>query len=393
MGMSAVVSELKVGLKHPLHPEVRVGTRRSTEFIETYLRRAYDLFGGGKHGKDVVLLLEMFFFYKVGRDNNKMKSGKQAIIAICDFLAYTKTPPWAWTSPMLYEYLTDMRARDLAPATIRGRHHYIKDMCHAILSDRDVANKIESRHPGCTFQQITDPKSRALVRGFGKKKKKLVNPTPNDMQKVYDYLESEIIEAIETGGPTPYILFRDRAIIATFDAYGARLSELRGADITDFDFDPECPEYGDLGIWHIIGKGDKDRHLPILTPWIYPVLTQYLDNVRPHWTNDPRTPDKDRNALFFSNQRKRLSETRIQGIISQRFQQAGIQKRFSPHRLRNGCLTRLTDKVGLSTASRVGGHSHASTTEGYYDRKASLAGDALSNYVKNIYKSQDGDTG
>ncbi len=388
--MTTVMRDPRVGLKHPLQREERVGTRRSTACIETYLRRGYDLFGGGKNGKDVVLLLELFFFYKVGRDNNKIESGKQAITAICDFLSHTKTPPWRWTAPMLYEYLTDMRARGLAPSTIRARHHYIKNMCDAILSDRDVANKVEARHPGCTFQQITDAKSRALVKGFGKKKKKLVNPTPNDMQKVFDYLESEIVEAIETGRQTPYILFRDRAIIATFDAYGARLSELRGADVTDFDFDPECPEYGDLGIWHIVGKGDKDRHLPILTPWIYPVLSQYIDNVRPHWTNNPKTPDEDRDALFFSNEGKRLSKTSIQRIIEKRFQEAGVKKRFSPHRLRNGCLTRLTDKVGLSTASRVGGHSHSSTTEGYYDKKASLAGDALSNYVKNIYKTHGG---
>ena len=384
--MNTVLYDSKVGLKHPLHQEARVGTRRASACIETYLQQVNELFGGGKNGKDVVLLVELFFFYKCGHDGVKTGSAKQAVSAIVDFLKHTKAPPWKWTPPMLYEYLTDMKARDLAGSYIRARHHYIKNMCDAILADRDIANKVLNRHPDSNFQQITDAKSRALVRGFCKKKKKLVNPTPADMQRVYDYLQSEIEEAIETGGSTPWILFRDRAIIAMFDAYGARLSELRNADTTDFDFDPECPEYGDLGIWHIIGKGDKDRHLPILTEWIYPVLDQYLTNVRPHWLGNPKTPEGDRNALFLSNEGRRLSTTRIQGIIQQRFQQAGINKRFSPHRLRNGCLTRLTDKVGLSSASRVGGHSHSSTTEGYYDRKASLAGDALSNYVKNVYK-------
>ncbi|WP_269621160.1 MULTISPECIES: tyrosine-type recombinase/integrase [Spongiibacteraceae] len=390
--MSTVLHDSGVGLKRSLQREARVGTRRASACIETYLRRAYELFGGGKNGKDVVLLLELFFFYKCGSDGNKLGSAKQAISAISDFLGHTKAPPWKWTPPMLYEYLTDLKARDLAGQTIRARHHYIKNMCDAILADRDIANKVLNRHPESNFQQITDVKSRALVRGFCKKKKKLVNPTPADMQRVYDYLQSEIEETIETGGATPWVLFRDRTIIAMFDAYGARLSELRNADTTDFDFDPECPEYGDLGIWHIIGKGDKDRHLPILTEWIHPVLDQYLANVRPHWLGNPNTPEEDLNALFFSNEGRRLSTTRIQGIIQQRFQQAGINKRFSPHRLRNGCLTRLTDKVGLSTASRVGGHSHASTTEGYYDRKASLAGDALSNYVKNVYKNHPKDS-
>jgi len=386
--MGAVIRDSRVGLKHQLQKEERVGTRRSTECIESYLRKAHDLFHGGKNGKDTVLLLEMFFFYKVGRDNNKVGSGKQAISAICDFLSFTKTPPWRWTPQMLYEYLTDMRTRGIAPSTIRGRHHYIKNMCDAILSDRDIANKIMTRHPGSNFQQITNHKSRALVKGFGKKKRKLVNPTPSEFQQVMDYLESEITEAIETGKPTPYILLRDRALIATFYAYGVRLSELVNADVTDFDYDPECPEYGDLGIWCIIGKGDKDRYLPVTVEWIYPVLSKYIECVRPQWTNDPRTPEKDKNALFFSNTRKRISRTNVQTIISKRFREAGIKKKFSPHRLRNGCLTRLTDEVGLSQASKIAGHSFAATTEGYYDKKASMSGDALSNHVKNIYKRQ-----
>ena len=98
----------------------------------------------------------------------------------------------------------------------------------------------------------------------------------------------------------------------------------------DFDFDPECPEYGDLGIWHIIGKGDKDRHLPILTDWIHPVLDQYLEGVRPHWLGNPKTPEEDLDALFFSNEGKRLSTTSIQRIIERRFKQAGVKKKFSP---------------------------------------------------------------
>lgn len=301
--------KLEVGLKQPLPSKDRVGTRCSTEIIETYLRRSYDLFDGAKKSKDVVALLEMFFFYKVGRDNNKPNSGKQAVRAICHFLEFSKSPPWKWQPAMLYEYLTDLHVKGLAPSTIRGNHHYIKHMCDSILGDRDIANKIQARHPGSSFQQITNDASRALVKGFGKKKRKLANPTPNEMQRVLDYLESEIIEAIETGQSTPYVLFRDRTIIAMFYAYGVRLSELKDADVTDFDFDPECPNYGDLGIWHIVGKGDKDRHLCVLVDWIYPVLNAYIEQVRHYWTHDSRTPDKDKNSLFFSNNRKRLSKT------------------------------------------------------------------------------------
>ncbi len=384
--MKVVLRQFGVGLKHALSAEGRVGRFRSTACIETYLRRAFDQFKGGRVGEDVVLLLEMFFAHKVGGQGNKLGSGKQAIIAICDFLTFTGCSPWQWTPQMLWQYLTDLRAREIAPATIRSRHHYINDMCRAILSDRDLANKIQARHPTASLQQITDEKSRALVRGFGKRKKKLSNPTPAEMQQVFDYLEAVITEQIETGAPVPYVLLRDRAVTALLYSYGVRVSELSHTDVTDFDFDPECPEYGDYGIWHIIGKGDKDRHLPVVVDWIYPVLLQYVEGVRPHWTGDPKTPDEQKNALFFSNHHTRLSVNSIQRIVKQRFAEAGIKKNVSPHRLRNGCLTRITDEVGLSQASKIAGHSHAATTEGYYDRKASMTGDALSRHVRKIYK-------
>lgn len=388
--MAIALRQSGVGLKRPLPVEERVGRLRSTACVETYLRRAFDQFKGGRVGEDVVLLLEMLFAHKVGGQGNKLSSGKQAIIAVGDFLAFTGQPLWHWMPQMLWQYLTDLRAREVAPATIRARHHYINDMCRAILSDRDLANKIQARHPTGSFQQITDEKSRALVKGFGKRKKKLSNPTPAEMQQVFDYLEAQITEQIETGAPIPYVLLRDRVIIALLYAYGVRVSELSNADVTDFDFDPECPGYGDYGIWHIIGKGDKDRHLPVVVDWIFPVLVQYVEGVRLHWTGDPETPDKQKNALFFSNNRTRLSVNSIQRIVKQRFAEAGIKKNVSPHRLRNGCLTRVTDDVGLTQASKIGGHSHAATTEGYYDRKASMSGDALSRHVRKIYKNTVG---
>ena len=379
-----------MGLKHPLSVEQRVGHLRSTACVETYLRRAFDLFAGGRSGEDVVVLLELLFAHQVGGRGNKLGSGKHAVMAVCDFLAFTGHPPWHWTPKMLKEYLTDLRAREIAPATIRGRHHYIDAMCRAILTDRDVANKIQARHPTGSFQQITDEKSRLLVKGFGKKKKKLACPTPNEMQLVFDDLAAQITEQIETGAPVPYVLLRDRAIIALLYGYGVRVSELSNADTTDFDFDPECPDYGDYGIWHIVGKGDKDRHLPVVVDWIYPVLEQYIEGVRLHWTGDPRTPEDQKNALFFSNNRTRLSVNSIQRIVNQRFLAAGVKKKVSPHRLRNGCLTRVTDDVGLSQASKIAGHSHAATTEGYYDRKASMSGDALSRHVRTVYKNKNG---
>ncbi|WP_456406167.1 hypothetical protein, partial [Thiolapillus sp.] len=152
--MNAVIDKRKVVINQPSSSEERVGRSPASKCIEAYLRRVYDLFHGGKKAKDVVFLLETFFFYKVGSHGNKTNSAKQAVIAITDFLTRTQTPPWHWSPAMLYEYLTELREENKAPATIRARHHYIRDFCVCVLADRDIANKIQARHGG-SFQQIT----------------------------------------------------------------------------------------------------------------------------------------------------------------------------------------------------------------------------------------------
>lgn len=382
----------KVGLTQPIPKLARVGSRDATLPIEPELRRAHDIFASPKVAKDVVTLLERFFFFKLGHDGNEISSARNAIKAVCDFLHFTKTPPWQWTSRVLYEYLAEMKVKDLAASTIRSRHYYIKSMCDSMMSDRDIVNKIAARHSNCSFVQITDATSRALVRGFAKRKRKLNNPSPDEMQQLYDHMESEFIEAIEVGKPIPYVLLRDRLIIAMFDAFGLRLSELINVNVDDFDFNPETPSYERFGILHVIGKGRKLRHIPLLTSWIYPVLKTYVDQIRPHWTDNVNTPEDDRKALFISNFGCRMSDSAIQEIVKSRFHKAGVTRNFSPHRLRNGFITRVADQMGLQIAAKLAGHSFAATTEGYYDTRSSLAGDPLINHVNNIYhENKSGD--
>lgn len=369
-------------------PEGRVGRLAFTEKIENYLRRAHNLFNGGLDGADTVVLLEMFFAYKLGGDGNSPGSGKQAVVAIVSFLEHCRTLPWFWQPQHLQHYIAALKTQGLAAATIRGRHHYIKDFCLSILADRPVANKIISRHPGGNFQQIADDKSRALVRGAKQRKKKLTCPTPNEVQQVFEWFELEIMEAIEINSKSIYPLLRDRAIITMFYAYGLRKDELRRVDLTDFDYDPECPRHHNYGLLHIIGKGNKQRTLPILVPGMYEFLKHYIDVIRPHWLSNGGVAIEDRNALFFSDCRKRISKTAIERAVKLRFRQAGVTRNVSPHRLRDVFLTAMTDMLGLSSASNLAGHSMATTTEGYYRKASSIMGDPIKQHVHRLYKNR-----
>lgn len=375
----------------PLLAGSRVGNIRATEPAEFYLRSAFELFGGGKVAKEVVLLLENFYIYKRGCDGNKESSAVTAVGGVVEFMRDVQEPPWRWTSQLLYKHIANMAAADKATSTMRGRHFFINSMCISILADRSVANKLEAKYPGCSFQQITNNKSRSLIRSYRKRTTKLIVPSPQEMNQLHTYLEASIRDEIQITNELPVILLRDRAILTMLQSTGLRLSELVNVNITDFSFNPECPLYGEIGLLHVIGKGDKPRTIPITSGLFYEVLSSYLEHVRPHWVANPKTPNADKKALFFSNFGKRISGERVQALLNARFHEAGVEKKFSPHRLRNSCITQLVDNIGLAAASKIAGHSFAATTEGYYSSRASMVGDSLTIYTKKIYKGQFND--
>jgi hypothetical protein len=199
--MVTTMRDTKAGPKPPgLHDVgAGVGTRPASLDAETYLRRAYDISGGVEIGRDVVLLLEPFYFYKIGRDG-KIASGRHAVAGVCDFLEFARTPPWRWTAPMLYEYLSHLRSRELDPSTIRIRHPFITNLCDAILADRGAANKIEARYSGCTFQLVTDSRSHPLVRGLGNHEEQNMTHDVEVAERVRQACVQAALDAYESAG-------------------------------------------------------------------------------------------------------------------------------------------------------------------------------------------------
>ena len=115
---------------------------------------------------------------------------------------------------------------------------------------------------------------------------------------------------------------RDFAIITLFLNCGMRLSELTGININDIDF-----ENNKLTV---IGKGDKERTI-YLNKACIKAIHQYL-KIRPH----EGIKFDSRNALFLSEQRKRISNRTVQYIVKQEFRMAGIDSnKYSVHKLRH----------------------------------------------------------
>ena len=144
---------------------------------------------------------------------------------------------------------------------------------------------------------------------------------------------------------------RDYCILVFFLNLGIRLSELVGINLSDIN-----SEY----TIKIRGKGNKERLLS-LNPACINALNEYL-RVRP--TNDI----KDKNALFISRKRCRITNKGVYHMVNHYLQKIGLGNQgYSPHKLRHTAATLMYQKGGVDirTLQAILGHSNLGTTQIY----------------------------
>ena len=147
---------------------------------------------------------------------------------------------------------------------------------------------------------------------------------------------------------------RNHAIITLFLNCGMRLSELVGINIKDINF-----ENNKL---NVIGKGNKERTI-YLNLACQKAIKEYL-LVRPHDNVDY----KSRDALFLSEQKKRISNRTIQYIVKEELQLAGIDStKYSVHKLRHTAATLMYKygNVDIRALQELLGHESIATTQIY----------------------------
>ncbi|MFA6308136.1 MAG: tyrosine recombinase XerC [Clostridia bacterium] len=143
---------------------------------------------------------------------------------------------------------------------------------------------------------------------------------------------------------------RDFAIITLFLNCGIRLSELVGININDIKNESLT----------VIGKGNKERSIPLNNACIL-AIDSYM-KVR------PANAVIDRNALFLSERRRRISKESVQKIVKKNIKLAGLDpKRYSTHKLRHTAATLMYKygKVDIRALQELLGHESISTTEIY----------------------------
>ena len=141
---------------------------------------------------------------------------------------------------------------------------------------------------------------------------------------------------------------RDRAILELLYSSGLRVSELVGLNSNQLDLD--------LGIVRVMGKGRKERIVPVGTKAIK-ALEAYLEK---------RGMLEGEEPIFVNSLGGRLTARSVGRLMKRYARHSGIFRKVSPHSLRHTFATHLLDAgADIREIQEMLGHSSLSTTQRY----------------------------
>lgn len=146
-------------------------------------------------------------------------------------------------------------------------------------------------------------------------------------------------------------------LLKTLFLTGTRVSEFVSIKVKDFYFD-------ELMILIQKGKGGKSRYVPI--------LSELAQELKTHLNG------REVGYIFESNRHTKFSPRRIQQIVKQTAEQAGIAKKVHPHLLRHTVATFLLEKkMPLEQIQKFLGHSKIETTQIYAESSTEMMRDSF----------------
>ena len=144
---------------------------------------------------------------------------------------------------------------------------------------------------------------------------------------------------------------RDRAMLEVMYSSGLRISELLNLKVKQINFE--------RGIVKIIGKGNKERIVPI-GDYALEYLLKYLEDGR------RKNINKNSDFLFLNRYGEPLSRVYFFLQVKKYAKEAGIQVEISPHTLRHCFATHMLENgAELRAVQEMLGHANIATTQIY----------------------------
>ncbi len=209
-------------------------------------------------------------------------------------------------------------------------------------SQARIISGIRSFYKYCLIENISRKDPTSLLEG------------PSLKRSLPDILSFEEIESIiaaidlskQEGG-------RNKAILETLYSCGLRVSELVNLRISGL--------YLDVGFIRVIGKGDKERLVPIGSSAI-----KYIDIYRKEIRKNIPVKTGQEDILFLNRRGSKLSRVMIFLLLKDLVKKARITKNISPHTFRHSFATHLVEGgADLRAVQEMLGHESIITTELY----------------------------
>ncbi len=237
---------------------------------------------------------------------------------------------------------------------------YIKWITELGMSERSQAriiSGIKAFYKYCMQEQISQVDPTELL------------VAPKLKKKLPDTLTFEEIELLigQIDLSTPEGT-RNKAMLETLYSCGLRVTELINIRRSHL--------YLDIGFIRVIGKGDKERLIPIGTEAIKH-LQIYLQEIRIKMTEKKGNED----IAFLNRRGGKLSRTMVFYIIKELAQEANLKKNISPHTFRHSFATHLVEGgADLRAVQEMLGHESITTTEIYTHLDRNFLRDTLNRY-------------
>ena len=209
-------------------------------------------------------------------------------------------------------------------------------------SQARIISGIRGFYKYCLVEQVTKTDPSALLEAPKTRRKLPDTLSFEEIEKMISMLDQSTPE----GG-------RNKAILETMYSCGLRVSEVINLKLSCLFFD--------VGFIRVIGKGDKERLVPIGRDAVK-YIRIYKEDIRVH--QPVQTGSED--FVFLNNRGKPLSRVMIFYIIKKMALLAGIQKNISPHTFRHSFATHLVEGgADLRAVQEMLGHESITTTEIY----------------------------
>lgn len=231
---------------------------------------------------------------------------------------------------------------DISLKHLQGFIQWVAELGMTPTSQARIISGIRSFYKYCQTEQLSREDPTLLLEA-----PKLKRALPDVLS--FEEIE-KLIAQIDLSKPEGG---RNKAILETLYSCGLRVSELVNLKISQL--------FLDVGFIRVIGKGDKERLVPIGKTAIH-FIRVYLKDIRVHIAVKAGHED----TVFLNKRGAGLTRVMVFLILKDLVKKAGIKKSISPHSLRHSFATHLVEGgADLRAVQEMLGHASITTTEIY----------------------------